>query len=398
MRGSRSFGRRARQVAAGTREPFYEDATVAGIHVRISSRSRSRRHRDPDREAAGRGRQHADRLALFPRRGVSAGSGSPRSRAARLAHAFAGPAHDGDRGARDRDDATFGQQDRSRAGDELGRLADSFNSMLSALDDSLRAHDAADRGRLARAPPAADEPAHERRGPPARDELPEDERARILAEIRCQAEELTELLGDLLDLSRPSVQPEPGAARGGGRAAIDRTSQLQRIGFNTSLEPTTIDGVPSRLERAVANLLGERGQVEPLRRPGRRRAPGRRARCETWPRDRPRGPRPRVRPLLPRHASAPCRARGSAWRSFGRSSRSTAARLSAENAPDGGARFRVRFSPAPLGPPQAPSQERALHFKCLTPPDAAPRGAAESGGRLRGAESMVRPPWQLQTP
>ena len=233
--------------------------------------------------------------------------------------------------------------------DELGRLAGSFNSMLSALDDSLRSQTQliADASHELRTPLTSLRTNVEvlQRGTG----LPEDERARILAEIRSQAEELTELLGDLLDLSRTEhVQPEPVQLDEVVASAIDRTRRgANGVGFNTRLEPTTIDGVPNRLERAVANLLEnavkwspDDGRVDVELENG-----------ELLVRDHGPGIDPEdLDRVFDRFYRAPA-ARGVPGSGLGLAIvrqvvEEHGGSVSAENAPDGGARFRVRFSPS----------------------------------------------------
>ena len=142
--------------------------------------------------------------------------------------------------------------------DELGRLATSFNSMLSALDDSLRAQTrlVADARTstpltilrtnvevLLRAEPRA--------------------QARACEEIRFQAEQLTELVGDLLDLSRiEDAQPEP--------VALDRLVERGRAnsphGRCRRRDAARADDDPRRPVQARARdrePAGQRGEVEP---------------------------------------------------------------------------------------------------------------------------------------
>ena len=90
--------------------------------------------------------------------------------------------------------------------DELGRLAQSFNTMLAALE----------RSRFAQRQLVSDA-SHELRTPLTSvqanldalaigEQLPAHERARILAAAQAQLRELTVLVGDLVDLSKTEVE------------------------------------------------------------------------------------------------------------------------------------------------------------------------------------------------
>ena len=337
------------EVAAGTRDPFFENATVADTHVRILTvqyapgiavqiaRPLDEVDRTLNRLAGFLTAISAAGIALAALLGllVSRTAVAPVRRLTETAeHVTA---------TRD-----LSQRIATPGKDELGRLAGSFNSMLGALDDSLRSQTQliADASHELRTPLTSLRTNVEvlQRGK----ELPEDERARILAEIRSQAEELTELLGDLLDLSRSEhVQPEPVQLEEVIATAIDRTRRSANgVGFNTSLEPTTINGVPSRLERAVANLLEnavkwspEGGKIDVELEDGELRVRDHGPGIDPEDLDRVfdrfyRAPAARsvpgsglglaiVRQVVEEHGGS----------------------VSAENAPDGGARFRVRFSP-----------------------------------------------------
>jgi two-component system sensor histidine kinase MprB len=340
----------ARQVAVGTRDPFFEDATVADTRVRILTaqyadgiaiqiaRPLDEVDRTLDRLAGFLTAISAGGIALAALLGllVSRTAVSPVRRLTETAeHVTA---------TRD-----LSQRIATPGKDELGRLAGSFNSMLSALDDSLRSQTQliADASHELRTPLTSLRTNVEvlQRGTG----LPEDERARILAEIRCQAEELTELLGDLLDLSRSEhVQPEPVQLDEVIASAIDRTRRSANgVGFNTSLEPTTIDGVPSRLERAIANLLEnavkwspEGGKVDVELEGGELRV-----------RDHGPGIDPEDLDRVFDRFYRASAARGVPGSGLGLAIvrqvvEEHGGSVSAENAPDGGARFRVRFSPS----------------------------------------------------
>jgi two-component system, OmpR family, sensor histidine kinase MprB len=341
----------ATQVAAGTRDPYFDDATVADTHVRILTAKYADGIAIQIARPLDEVDKTLDRLAGFLIAISAAGIALAAFLGLLVARTAVYPVRrlteTAEHVTATRD---LSQRIESPGTDELGRLADSFNSMLSALDDSLRAQTQliADASHELRTPLTSLRTNVEvlQRGT----SLPEDERARILAEIRCQAEELTELLGDLLDLSRTEhVQPEPVQLEEVIASAIDRTSRSANgIGFNTSLEPTTIQGVPSRLERAVGNLLENAvkwsphdGRVDVELRDGELRVRDRGPGIDPEDLDRVfdrfyRAPAARsvpgsglglaiVRQVVEEHGGS----------------------VSAENAPDGGARFRVRFSPSP---------------------------------------------------
>jgi two-component system sensor histidine kinase MprB len=146
-----------------------------------------------------------------------------------------------------------------KGSDELSRLADRFNRMLAALDRSL----ATQRQLVADA-------SHELRTPltsirtnievlaKARD-LPDEERAELLSDVVAQLEELSVLVRDLVELARghePSQEAEEVRLDEVVQRAVDRAERFAPgIRFVTRIEPSLVRGVPSRLERAVGNLL-----------------------------------------------------------------------------------------------------------------------------------------------
>jgi two-component system sensor histidine kinase MprB len=151
--------------------------------------------------------------------------------------------------------------------DEVARLGTAFNQMLAALGASQ------DRQRRLVA-----DASHELRTPltslrtnldllaQADDEggLPPAARAELLADVRAQIEELTTLVGDLMELARdePSSstdeQVELGEVVERALARVRRRAPATpdaALRFETDLEPWWVEGDSGALERAVANLL-----------------------------------------------------------------------------------------------------------------------------------------------
>ncbi len=141
--------------------------------------------------------------------------------------------------------------------DELGRLASAFDEMLGALDSSLKAQ----RQLVADA-------SHELRTPLASlrtnvevlaggKKLPAGERKQLLADVIGQVEELSALVGDLVELD-PDAPPELEEVRLDELvAAVVERARVRgpQVEFTTELEPSPIEASPAHVERAVSNLL-----------------------------------------------------------------------------------------------------------------------------------------------
>jgi two-component system sensor histidine kinase MprB len=160
----------------------------------------------------------------------------------------------------------LGERIDERRRDELGSLARSFNSMLTVLDETI--HKLDESARVQRRLVA--DASHELRTPVTSirtnieileraDELPAGERTRLVSDVVEQLEELTALINDLIELAR---EDEHIDSREELRFDILVTEAIERarlhapqVRFEVSLAPTLVTGVPSRLDRAVNNLL-----------------------------------------------------------------------------------------------------------------------------------------------
>jgi two-component system sensor histidine kinase MprB len=144
------------------------------------------------------------------------------------------------------------------SGDELGRLAQSFNTTLDALERSL----AAQRQLVADA-------SHELRTPIASlraniqtledaERLPQVEQARLREDIVDELDELTALVGDVVELARGSHAPseyEDVRLDELVADAVERTRRRGELSFELELQPTVVRGEAERINRAVSNLL-----------------------------------------------------------------------------------------------------------------------------------------------
>lgn len=149
-------------------------------------------------------------------------------------------------------------------GDELARLTISFNQMLSTLAESQRQQRqlVADAGHELRTPLTSLRTNIELMGQtasPSGRTLSDSERAEIMGDVRAQLEELTTLVGDLVELARDEPvnrAPEPLDLAEVVEAALDRVRlRAGETRFDVRLTPWMVVGEAQLLERAVTNLL-----------------------------------------------------------------------------------------------------------------------------------------------
>ncbi|QWF81879.1 HAMP domain-containing sensor histidine kinase [Amycolatopsis sp. CA-230715] len=156
--------------------------------------------------------------------------------------------------------------------DELARLTQSFNAMLGAVADSQERQRqlVADAGHELRTPLTSLRTnlelllSAERAGAP---KLSERDRAEIESDIKAQLDELTQLIGDLVELARqdePRTQFERVELIDVVERALDRARRRAgEIDFEVSLQPWVVTGDNSALERAVLNLLDNAVKFSP---------------------------------------------------------------------------------------------------------------------------------------
>jgi two-component system sensor histidine kinase MprB len=147
--------------------------------------------------------------------------------------------------------------------DELARLGTAFNTMLEALESSIETQ----RRFVADA-------SHELRTPltslqtnievlKQQERLAPGQRAKLFADLEREAHEMRDLITALLELARgdaPQARVEVHLDEIVADAVDHARNRFPNVTFASSVEPTTIEGVPERLERAVWNLLENAGK------------------------------------------------------------------------------------------------------------------------------------------
>jgi two-component system sensor histidine kinase MprB len=155
--------------------------------------------------------------------------------------------------------------------DELARLTMSFNQMLVALDASQAQQRrlVADAGHELRTPLTSLRTNIEllTQANAAGRPLSSDQAGEVMRDIRAQVEELTALIGDLVELARDEPlhhDPEPLDLAEVVEQAIDRVRlRAPSLTFDTALETWWVEGEPRALERAVTNLLDNAAKWSP---------------------------------------------------------------------------------------------------------------------------------------
>lgn len=164
---------------------------------------------------------------------------------------------------------------RVHADDEVGLLARRFNAMIERLQIS---RDALDQSVRAQRQLVADA-SHELRTPITSlrtnievlleqgDELTGEDRRRLLADVLEQSEELSTLIGDVIELARGdlpiSSAEDVRLDRVVDESLIRARRDFPHVRYESSLEPVIVEGIPERLHRAINNLLDNAAHHSP---------------------------------------------------------------------------------------------------------------------------------------
>ena len=257
-------------AATGARdEPFYEDATVEGTHLRVLTIPIGA---EGYALQVARSLEEVDRSLSRIRRWLLAialiGVGLAAALGLAVARAVLAPVQRLTRTAEEVSETRdLSRRIEASGTDELSRLATTFNTMLGALEDSAQAQ-----RRL------VSDASHELRTPLtslrtnievlSRDEtLPPGDREQLLQDVTEQLIEMTALIAELVELARGDQAPaEPEDVRL-DLATVDAIERVRRnrpgVSFKPELEESMVRGVPSSIERAISNLLDNAAKWSP---------------------------------------------------------------------------------------------------------------------------------------
>jgi len=269
---------RTRALASRGGPPFFSNAYAGGIHLRIFAEAvrpgLAAQFAQPLTEVDSALSRLRLILALLAVGGIALAALLGRLVAGAVVLPVGRLTRAAEHVARTRD--LSGRIEEDGRADEIGRLASSFNAMLDALEHSMTALDASVHAQRQLVADAS----HELRTPVTSlrtnieilqqaHDIDAGEREQLFAEVVEQIEELTALVNDLIDLARgeqPPVQSETEDVRLDVLVAeaIERARRHSPArDLRARLEPTLLAGVPSRLGRAVNNLIDNAVKYSP---------------------------------------------------------------------------------------------------------------------------------------
>ena len=263
----------AAAVASGSRDAFFRDATVDGTHLRIYTARVGKttaveiaRPLNEVDSALARIRLYFLIAALAALAGAAAVGTAVARTALRPVKRLTEHAE------RIAETGNLAERTNERRSDELGRLGHAFNTMLDALSRSVSAQRqlVADASHELRTPLAAARANLELVG--LHEQLPVEERRRLLADAEAELREMTDLIEGLVELARADAATpakQPVRLDHLAQEAVAAAERRSEVAFQTRLEPTWVSAAPAPLARAIANLIDnaikwsdERKQVE----------------------------------------------------------------------------------------------------------------------------------------
>jgi two-component system sensor histidine kinase MprB len=249
----------AAAVASGERGSFFRDATVAGTHLRIYTTRINQttaveiaRPLTEIDSALARIRLYFLLAALAALAGAAAVGTAVARTALRPVERLTEHAE------RIAETSNLAERTNERRSDELGRLAHSFNTMLDALSRSVSAQRqlVADASHELRTPLAAARANLEL--VQLHEQLPPEERRRLLNDAETELREMTSLIEGLVELARADAatpRMQPVRLDHLVEEVVSAAERRSNLTFQTKLEPTLVNAAPDALTRAITNLV-----------------------------------------------------------------------------------------------------------------------------------------------
>jgi two-component system sensor histidine kinase MprB len=153
--------------------------------------------------------------------------------------------------------------------DEIARLASAFNQMLTSLAASRdrQRRLVADAGHELRTPLTSLRTNIDLLTQAGSGGLPEEARSELLADVRAQIEELTTLVGDLVELARDEPMEHVVGHVELHELLDNAVARVRRrapgVTFEATVEPWFLEGESGAIERALTNLLDNAAKWSP---------------------------------------------------------------------------------------------------------------------------------------